>query len=200
MENRLPVGVPVGGGRVTLWNRVLWALYAYVVIPDLSSRAATYRAGRLRGVDSAQMSEAWKLLQPFSLRERVGFTDSITPGSAANAMRMLRAVRDPSYFVHTVIDARYVTADNADNGMRAQSRIFGGAVIAPSIGYQDVIDLAEAGVPAEYARQLLPFMRIAEVLACYRSGAPVDYALRASHARHSPSEMWAAGVPTEYLV
>lgn len=183
-----------------LWNRALWVFWAYIVLPDLASRAATYRAARLRGLDSDQMAEAWKLLRPFTLNERVGFTDSVTPGAAANAMKMLRAVRDPSYFVHTIIDTRYDSADNADNGMRAQSRVFRGAVFAPSLGYQDVIGLAEAKVPAEYARQLLPFMRIAEALACHRAGVPVDYALRASHARHSPSEMWAAGVPTEYLV
>lgn len=183
-----------------LWNRVLWVFWAYIVLPDLASRAATYRAGRLRGMDSEQAAEAWKLLRPFTLNERVGFTDSITPGSAANAMKMLRVVRDPSYFVHTIIDARYVSAENADEGIRAQARLIRGTVIAPSLGYQDVIDLAEAGVPADYAKRLMPYTHIAETVACYLADVPVEYAHQAVRAGSVPSEMWAAGVPAEYLV
>ncbi len=181
-----------------LRDRAAWVVFAYIVSPIWSPRAAVYQAARMRGLSSAQMTEAWTLMRPFALHQRVGFTDSITPGSADNAMRMLRAIEDPAYLADTVIDCRFPYGGFP--GARAHAPLTPGEKLVPSLGYQDVIDLSEAAVPAHYASALLAFLPRHEVISAHAAGVPVDYALRAAKVGQSPTESWESLIPVEYLV
>lgn len=188
-----------------LWNRVLWVFWvcwALLAFPKLRGRAVVYYGGRMRRLTPDQIAEVWQLAGEFTVNEQVGFMDSIGPGAdaAANAITMLRRVKDPSYFTETVVDTRYAGVGDVTPDMRAKSWLIHGTMEAPTLGYQDVIALSDADVPAYYAKRVRSVVPLAETIACHSTGVPAEYAVRAASAGKWPSQMWAAGVPAEYLV
>lgn len=184
-----------------LWGRALWHFYRLAGSIAFSSRAKVYALSRQRHLDWRQAAEAYQLTRSLSVPETVAFFDSVTPGSRENAMRMLRAVRDPAYFTGFVIDARYASAQrDAAAQMRRASPLFGNPLSSYSMGYEDVIRLSEAGVSANEAQKIAPYMPVGEVISCSQKGVPAEYAIHAAQAGYRPSEAWGNGLPLEYLV
>lgn len=154
-------------------QRATWFWWSRCVSPNRNSRAASWRTFRLRNLTYKQGAEAWSYISSYSLRERVGFTDSITPGSAENALGMLRVPAIPSYFTEASVNA-------------SRSSFRPGETVGPEtpkLGYQDVIDLSFAGVPPEYAVPLhLSRTDVLDIVDLYRADVPVAYGFAAANA------------------
>lgn len=182
----------------SFWDWLLWYVHH---LGGPGKRSIPYYQARQRHLDWRQAAEAYRLTRGFSTAETVGFFDSVTPGSIENAMRMLRAVREPAYLTSFVIDCRYAGSErDRDARMRSASPLFGDGRNTRSLGYQDVIMLSEAGVTPTEARALMSCMSVSKAIACVQEGIPTDYAVQASRAGHQPSEAWANGLSIEYLV
>ena len=180
------------------WDDMLLFVH-YLCVPR--KRPIPYFHARARRLTWRQATEVYRLTRDFSATETTGFFDSVTPGSIENAMRMLRAVREPAYLTSFVIDCRYANAERDGNSrMRSASPLFGIGRNTKSLGYEDVIMLSEAGVTPNEAQPLAPYMPVSEVISCVRGGVPTDYAIRAAQTGCKPAEAWANGLPVEYLV
>lgn len=180
-------------------ERLAW--HVWTRMPEgISSKAATYSVCKRRRLTPEQTAEVWQYVRGKHPFIRIGLTNAVTPNGIDGVMAMVRADVDGDYLSETPVDGAYPYTPGwvgRQRGVPNPTRPPGG-LAPPILGYQDVIDMSNAGVPAKYGVAVLGFgLTSADAVELHESNVPLAYVRKAGI---ETMEFLRAGVPFEYLV